>query len=531
MIYNTLIIGGGISGIFTLKHLIEEGEKNVIILNKNPEPFGVWNMKNHPSVMDFTYSVSSRLYMTISDFPIDKDMPEFPHHSKILDYYKKYAQHFDLYKYIKNNIEVLKVKKLNDIWSVETTGGNYKCINLVVATGAVNSCLNFPDDHFFKNFTGEKKHCDNFMDYEKNLVNKNILIVGGSDTSCDIANYLADKNKVTLSMKNGRWFQPRFLGASTPADAFYSRTIDFTIKNIVGKKYANDYIGDYFIKRFFGKYGSGIKEWEAKCDYLNDYYVKSRDVVDAIAKGKIEPKGSIEDINKKLIKFNGDKEYKKYDTILFCTGYNTKGCFKFLDKNYDKKYKFIFSPEEPKIFFVGFIRPYLTSIPMLSELQSRWVAKVITNKVKLPDPQTMNKDIQLDFEKMKKEFPCSYRRLPIVDPYDYCNMIAKNIGAYPNLTKIFFKEHKLWRNIMLDTWNHHFFRLNDSDTTKVKNAKDNINHHSNKGTSEVVRNSANYYLNTLLIIILIIIGAIVLIGLSIYFYKKYKPKIVFPRLK
>ena len=80
--FNTIIIGSGISGLFTLKHLLEEGINNVLVIDKNHNPFGVWNIKNHPSVFEHTYSVSSKLYMTIPDFPMPEDMPEFPHHSK-----------------------------------------------------------------------------------------------------------------------------------------------------------------------------------------------------------------------------------------------------------------------------------------------------------------------------------------------------------------------------------------------------------------------------------------------------------------
>ena len=52
--------------------------------------------------------------MTITDFPMDKDVPEFPHHSIILDYYKKYAKHYDLLKHVKNNIYVTKTYKKNN---------------------------------------------------------------------------------------------------------------------------------------------------------------------------------------------------------------------------------------------------------------------------------------------------------------------------------------------------------------------------------------------------------------------------------
>lgn len=107
--YNTIIIGSGISGLFTLKHLIDEGNTNVLVLDKNPEPFGVWNINNKPSVFENTYAVSSKLYMTISDFPIPEEYPEFPHHSLILQYYKNYAKHFNLYSYLRQNVEVISV--------------------------------------------------------------------------------------------------------------------------------------------------------------------------------------------------------------------------------------------------------------------------------------------------------------------------------------------------------------------------------------------------------------------------------------
>lgn len=488
MVYNVLIIGGGISGIMSLKHLLEEGETNVIVLNKNKEPFGVWNINNHPSVMEFTYSVTSKLYLTISDFPIGKDVAEFPHHSVVLDYYKKYANHFGLIPYIKNNIEIIKVKKINNVWHSYTKDTVYQSRNIIVATGAVNKCLNYPSDSFFNNFTGEKYHSDHFKSYYTGLVNKKILVVGGSDTACDIAVFLSDKNnKVTVSMKNGRWFQPRFAGAYNSADTYYSRSLDFLVKNVVGKRTVHNIFGMDFIRIFYGPYGSGIKEWEPKCDYLNDYYVKSRDIVDAVAKGKIEPRKYVESIDGHKIKFIDNNTVSEFDVIIFATGYNTKGCFGFLEQTYDKKYKHIFIPEDNSIFFVGFVRPYLTSIPMLVELQSRWVSKVITNRVKLPSTTRMLEEIDYDYEKSKKEFPCAYKRIPIVDPYDYSNMIGKNIDALPNLLNLFFTNNELWRNIMYDSWNHHIFRLNDKDPAKVKIATNNIMENTENISSKLIR--------------------------------------------
>ena len=45
--FNTIIIGSGISGLFTLKHLLEEGINNVLVIDKNHHPSLVNVANNH----------------------------------------------------------------------------------------------------------------------------------------------------------------------------------------------------------------------------------------------------------------------------------------------------------------------------------------------------------------------------------------------------------------------------------------------------------------------------------------------------
>ena len=99
----------------------------------------------------------------------------------------------------------------------------------------------------------------------------------------------------------------------------------------------------------------------------------------------------------------------------------------------------------------------------------------------------MIKEIDFDMENQKKEFPCSYKRVPIIDPYDYSDMIAQKIGARPNLVKLFFTNRSLWEKIMYDSWTHHIYRLNDPDPKKVKIAIDNIEKNHNTQISYKIR--------------------------------------------
>ena len=515
--YNTIIIGSGISGIFALKHLIEEGNTNVLVLDKNPEAFGVWNIKNKPSVYENTYAVSSKLYMTISDFPFPDETPEFPHHSIILNYYNNYAKHFNLYPYIRQNCTIRSIKKEKNKWFIQTNDIQYYATYVIVATGTVNDCPNIPNDSFYKNFTGQIYHNDSY-DKIKNVEGKKILIVGGSDTASDLAMELKRKNKVTVSIKNGVWFQNRNFGAYEAADSLYNRFTDFIIKNIASKKYADDYIakhnanGEFNMNStaqfWWGEGGSGIDIWKPKCDYLNSYYVKSRDLISEISKGNIIPQNGIKSIDKNAVTFETNNT-SEFDIILFCTGYKPLKCMQFLDDSIVnvQKYKHIFYINDPSIMFIGFIRPYLTSIPMLSELQSRWISKFICGKVKLPDSKTMEMETISDDKKQSIEFPCAYERLKtIVDPYDYCNLIADKIGANVNMFYLLFTNPSLFYMILLDSWNHHVFRLNDTDPEKRKNAEESILKNHNDKTSTKIRQLSihNYFYRTLYLIIIFI---------------------------
>ena len=509
---HTIIIGAGISGLFTLKHLKELGIHDILVIDKNPYPFGVWNIKNHPSVHEFTYCVSSKLYMTISDFPIPKEYPEFPHHSDILKYYKLYAKKFDLLKHVKSSITVLNTKKMGDYWIIYTKNQVYKCKNLVIAGGTVNNSLNIPNDKIYDKFTGVKIHSDNYEKYKcSEYKNKNILLLGVSDTSCDIAEELKINNNITMSSNKGVWLQNRNTGAYAPADMFYTRVFDLLIKNILGKKMIdltfgrNWYLGIPF---WWGENGHGIEDWKTDSGYLNNYYVKSRDIVNSISKGQITAVGGIKDISNNEIYFKSNKN-DKFDIIIFCTGYKPFGNLKFIDKKYyTNLYKHIFSLEDNSLYFVGYIRPYLTSIPMVAELQSRWVAKEIKNNNSLPNKEQMFNEINIDKKNQKNEFPtCCERLKTIIDPYDYCNMVASKINAKPNLLKYITTDITLFIILLVNSWNHHYFRLNDESNEKRKIAYENIIELSSNYTSKNTANISFWYpfkIITLLIVILIL---------------------------
>ena len=151
------------------------------------------------------------------------------------------------------------------------------------------------------------------------------------------------------------------------------------------------------------------------------------------------------------------------------------------------------------------------------------IARICADKLKLPPKNKMEKIVKKDIEKQKKEFPCDSKRMPfLVDPYDYCKEITKIIGENPNVSKLFFTNHKLWKKITYGSWNHHVYRLMDKDLNKRKIALENIDEVYNNGTSKKVESEIQKRIIKVAIIIIILL--LILILLPIFSIKLIRKK-------
>lgn len=107
------IIGAGASGLPTIKSCVEDGVEPVC-LERTDDIGGLWNYREtcegQSCVMKSTIINTSKEMMCYSDFPIPREYPNFMHNSKVMDYFRLYAEKFNLNKYIRYRTEVLKVR-------------------------------------------------------------------------------------------------------------------------------------------------------------------------------------------------------------------------------------------------------------------------------------------------------------------------------------------------------------------------------------------------------------------------------------
>lgn len=490
------IIGGGWSGVYALKHCIERN-LNTILLESEKEIGGQWvfNENKVGGVLKNTIAVSSKLYMSPSDFPLPEHISEFPTAKEIHQHFLDYVDHFKLDPYIELENAVISVKKIGGYWNIHTATQTIVAKKIVVATGT-NSIPRYPDKNLFDKFNGTTSHSAYYKGDVSPFVGKRVLFVGGSDTACDIAHALRDVAEVTVSLRKGSWFQSRDLGEfhkeliGRPADMYYSAFLNKLLETF-GDKFLGKLAKDRIEKRW-GQSGSDIPAWRSEAGYLNTYYTKSRHLIYDIRAGKTQARGKITNIDGQNVWFDGEENPQEFDHILFCTGYQNTLKFDAPFQPGQALYRMVMDAEDPTLAFTGYVRAYVTSIVMLSEMQGRWIADVFSEKISVPNTAKRIKIAAEEKAYLKKRFPVHHEYIAIlVDPYRYMKRLAKDMNQIPSKLVLFVKNPKQVRDIVFNTWSQYSFRLKDESLEKRTIAAEEIEKLSHYPTSVLLRKEAS----------------------------------------
>lgn len=496
-----LVIGAGWSGIYATKHLLEAGFEPEVF-EKSHNFMGQWHIHNGPGgVIRHTHATSSIGYLHPSDFPFPEGTPDFPHHSLIYDHIARYIDHFKIGPYIHYEHTVTKIEKTKNGWMATINNNFSKEYDFVVVTTGVNKIPSFPNSKLFSKFKGETIHSHFFKILPEHWKGKKILIVGGGETAADIADEICDDAEVTLSIQGGVWFQDKILGAYEPADMLYNRMTHFFFRWWANGLFAR------VVQFWWGEGGSGISFWRPHSSYLNGIYNKSRNVVHCISEGRVLPKPGVVDVQEDGVRFHKENKFTPIDIIIFATGYDILHTFDFLPKSLRRleRYKHIFVPGDSTIAFVGFIRPFLGSIPMLAELQSRYVTEVFSGSISLPSPTKMELVIERDKKEHIKHFPEDGRRVSfLVDPFSYSTEIGHFFGASPKMILLFFTNFLLWRKLFIQPWAPYQWRIYDKDERKRRVALAQIDKLENHPVSKRIRQVLA--VNIILLLLLVLVG-------------------------
>jgi dimethylaniline monooxygenase (N-oxide forming) len=438
------IIGAGASGLTAIKECLASGITNIVCFEKSDDIGGLWKYEEpkpgveiHSSVYKNTVINTSKPMMAFSDFPIPQEWPTFLHNSSIMTYFRSYVDHFNLSPFIKFNAAVTSIKPLKPIkesnghrWEVVYTKGAQiyaeEFDKVIVASGHHWKPLTPPFEGM-NEFKGEILHSHYYREAPP-YKNQTCMIVGIGNSAVDLAVELSFHAKqVHLSTRSNAWVIPRYAVTGCPGDQVLSRFfywIPMFIRNWIFR------LAIWLQWGNIARYG-----FTPKHEPFSAHPTVNGELYARIGTGTVK-------IQKNIKKFKstpgkkakGQVEFEDgtvidVDVVIMCTGYEIG--FPFLDaqkicglkNNSVQMYKYVWPLEFTNIAFVGLIQP-LGSIMPISELQSRWIARIFSNNAKLPTQSEMRKDVEKLKREMESRYIKSQRHTIQVDYGPYCDAIG-----------------------------------------------------------------------------------------------------------
>lgn len=215
------IIGAGAAGLTTAKHLSEEGIA-FDILEKRDGLGGLWYFDQAmSSVSGSTVASSSKTFLQFSDFPIDPEVADFPHHTVYLEYLYKYSKTYGLMEHIRYNTTVTALQKPGDAWEVtfEQNGlVQTQSYDAVAVCSGLHHIPLIPEVPNSESYQGTIVHSSLIKNMEE-LKGKRIVVVGGGEGGADMVKELTPlAGKLYFSLRRGMALTRNFSLEHLPAD-------------------------------------------------------------------------------------------------------------------------------------------------------------------------------------------------------------------------------------------------------------------------------------------------------------------------
>lgn len=173
-VYDTIIVGAGISGLAAAYQLNQVSYDNYIVLEKASRVGGTWRDNNYPGC---GCDVPSALY-SFSFSPSHKWSHLFAKQPEILSYLEDVAEKYNLNEKIEFENELLSAKwdEKKHLWNLETSKGPYQAKTVIFTTGPITE-PSMPKLKGIETFKGEMFHSARW-NHDYDLTGKRVAVIG-----------------------------------------------------------------------------------------------------------------------------------------------------------------------------------------------------------------------------------------------------------------------------------------------------------------------------------------------------------------
>ncbi|NXT25874.1 FMO1 monooxygenase, partial [Syrrhaptes paradoxus] len=468
------VVGAGISGLTSTKCCLDEGLEPTCF-EQSKDIGGLWRYTEHieasrPSLYPSVVSNTSKEMSAFSDFPYPEDFPVFLPNARLLEYLRRYTEHFGLQKHIKFGTTVVSIRKRRDFattgqWDVVTEADGKQTSHVFDAVMVCSGNFHEPSLplHSFpgiEKFQGQYfhsrqyKHADVFQ-------GKRVLVVGMGNSGVDIAVEASRvATKVTICTRRGAWVISRVFDHGYPWDMVFNTRLMSLIRNILPGPLSRGLV-NYRVNQWFKHENYGLQPEERYfLPVLND------DLPSYILTGRITIKPGVKEFKENSVVFHNCPEEEPIDIVVFCTGYNVS--FPFLEETdvkvenkHASLYKYIFPThlQRPTLAVLGLIKP-LGAIMPVTEMQARWVTRVFKGRrANGSSPPCFFFFSHLFFLSHPLRFGLSYDEVLKVDCLVYMDMLASFIGAKPSVPGLLCTDPCLALSIFFGPCSPYQYRL------------------------------------------------------------------------
>ena len=308
------LIGAGPMGLAMAKVLKQQGIP-FQGFELHSDVGGLWDIDGPRSTMyETAHLISSRRMTEFADFPMGKDVADYPSHRELKKYFRDFAKAYDLYPHYRFGAEVLSAVPNGGTgegwlvsWKDEAGTQSAEFVGVMIANGTLSE-PNMPN--FDGQFDGEMIHAAHYRSPSV-FAGKRVLVIGGGNSGCDIAvDAVHHGASCDLSVRRGYYFIPKYV-FGRPADLMGDKVrLPLWLKRRIDRRMSRWFIGNP------QKYGFPKPEYKL---YESHPVVNSLVMYHA-GHGDLRVRSDVERFDGKTVHFN-DGTKGEYDVVLAATGY------------------------------------------------------------------------------------------------------------------------------------------------------------------------------------------------------------------
>lgn len=304
------VVGAGPAGL-AMAHALNRRNISFAAFDAARRPGGLWDCdRTLTPIYDSTHTISSSALSGFEGFPMPRDFPDYPSHRRVQEYLVAFYDSLGCRDRFEFGVEVTELRRHDEGWTLLSEGEVCADVSSVVLATGHQWDPNLP--RCATDFQGEQLHSLLYKSPDV-LRGKNVLIVGGGNTACDIACDAAPvAQQVWLSMRRGYHFLPRHIGG-VPTDQFSSR-----LRTEAGSKRAAERM-EVMLRTLVGDVSRlGFRKPTHRPFEANPLI--NTTVLHYVAQGDVEPRRDVVSFDIRTASFDDGSECQP-DVIVFATGY------------------------------------------------------------------------------------------------------------------------------------------------------------------------------------------------------------------